>query len=190
MMRARLAGITVLALALGSLTACTAAFLDTAAHGIFTQEKTNLTEKNYAVADYLIGQAQTYINRHHDTIRATPLADRNQPEMDSKIGRIIPEQIGVRFSQLGYSVDLASVSTSEDTAVLTPGTKRDERKPDFLLSGSFTRGRSDMDVSLRLIDAANNRVVAAFDYKLPLTRDVNDLAAPQPRIMRMTAPQP
>lgn len=172
-------------LALGG---CTAAFLDTAAHGIFVQEDTNFAEKNYAAADYLIGQAGTYINRHYDIIRATPFGDQKQPAMESDIGKLIPQQVGVRFSQLGYMVDLQSVVTGEDVNYLKPPASISGKKPNFLLTGSYVRGRTDMDVSMRLVDARNARVVAAFDYTVPLTRQVNDMAAPQPKIMRMTPP--
>jgi TolB-like protein len=174
--------------ALLSLGGCAAAFLNTAAHGIFIQDETNFAEKNYAVADYLIGQAKTYINRHHDVIKAVPLGDQMQPAMESEIGKMIPEQIGVRLSQLGYKLDLESVLTSEDLNYLKPAQGSTD-KPDFILSGTFLRGRSDMDVSVRIIDAKNSRVIAAFDYKLPLTRQVNDLASPQPKIMRMEPQQ-
>lgn len=166
------------------LSGCTAAFLNTAAHGIFTQEEINFREKNYAAADYLIGQAQTYINRHRDYIYAEPLGDAKQPQMQSDLGMMIPEQIGVRMSQLGYLMNLERVATSPDTNYLKPSA--DTRvSPDFVLTGSYMRHDTEMEVSVRLVDAKSARVIAAFDYMLPLTRQINAMASPEPRIIRM-----
>lgn len=162
---------------------CTAAFLDTAAHGIFVQEETNFSEKNYAAADYLIQQGKSFISRHA-LITAQPLSDVNQPNMESQFGKMVPEQIGIRLSQLGYRMDLQHVATAEDTNYLRPAISSNE-KTDFVLSGTFHRRRIEMDVSVRMIDTRNNRVVAVFDYTLPLNREIADLARPQPKIMRL-----
>jgi len=162
---------------------CTAAFLDMGAHDIFVQERINLSEKNYAAADYLIQQAHGYIGKYA-YIKAEPLTDIIQPDMASTFGKMIPEQIGVRLSQLGYRVNLDRVALAEDTNYLRPADMGD-KQPDFILSGSFMRARTDMAVSVRLIDPHNNQVVAVFDYKLPLTREIADLAKPKPKIIRL-----
>lgn len=164
---------------------CTAAFVDTAKHSIFGQEETNFLEKNYAVADYLIGQAKDRIDRNAVVIGAMPMTDTEHPGMDSKISRMIPEQIGVRLAQLGYKVDLENVATSPHTNYLKPA-EGSLAAPAFVISGTFTRHRRDMDVSARITDSATSRVVAAFDYTLPLTRETNDLSRPKPQIIRMT----
>lgn len=184
MKRARLFHATVVAAALIGLSGCAAAFLNTAAHGIFTQEETNFREKNFATADYLVGQARAFM-KPNDLIIAEPLSDINQPGMESNMSKMIPEQIGVRMSQLGYRMDLEKVATSKDTNYLKPA-KSANAKPKFILTGTFLRKRLDMDVSVRIVETASARVVAAFDYTLPLTREINDLASPQPKIIRMT----
>jgi hypothetical protein len=186
-MRTRLLYVTAIAAALIGLGGCTAAFLNTAAHGIFTQEEINFREKNFATADYLVGQARAFI-KHNDLVVAEPLSDVHQPGMESDMSKMIPEQIGVRMSQLGYRMDLERVATTKDTNYLKPA-KSDNAKPKFILTGTFLRQRRDMDVSVRIVDATSARVVAAFDYTLPMTREVNDLAAPQPKIIRMRPPQ-
>lgn len=163
---------------------CAQAFLNTAAHGIFSQNETNFIEKNYAVADYLIGQAHNHMSRNA-TIEAMPLTDTDHPGMDSKISRMIPEQIGVRFAQLGYKVSLENVATSPHTNYLKPA-EGTTGAADFVLSGTFTRHRTEMDVSARITNADTSQVIAAFDYTLPLTRETDDLSRPKPQIIRMT----
>lgn len=105
--------------------------------------------------------------------------------MSSTISKMIPEQIGIRLSQLGYRMDLSRVATGTDTNYLKPSITTGE-KPDFILSGTYLRRRIEMDVNMRIIDVKAGRVIAAYDYIIPLTREVNDLATPEPKIVRMT----
>jgi hypothetical protein len=173
----------VSAFALLTTGGCTAILLDTAANNIFVEKKTNFAEKNYAAADYLIQQAKSYVSRY-DVITAQPLSDIDQPGMSSTFGKMVPEQMGVRLSQLGYTVDLDNVAISPDLAYLRPADGYIQ-KTRFVLTGTFMRKRDDMDVSLRMIDARNNQVVAVFDYTLPMTREIADLAKPQAQIIRL-----
>ncbi len=163
---------------------CTAALLDTTAHNIFIRSDTNFTEKNYAAADYLIQQAKSYVSRH-SYIVAKPLNDIDHPEMSSTFGKMIPEQIGVRLSQLGYRLNLENVALSPDTNYLRPADTTN-KKPDFILTGTFMRQRTNMNVSLRMVNARNNQIIAVFEYPMPLTGEIADLAQPEPKIIRMT----
>lgn len=167
------------------LSGCTAAFLNTAARGIFPQDDTNFTQQNYAVADYLIQQGRSYI-KTSDIIVAEPLKDTMQPNMSSDLSKSVPEQIGIRLSQLGYTLDLSNVASEDAKASNMMGALGD---PDFILSGVFTRRRLEMDVSMRITEVDSGRVVAVFDYVMPLTREVAKMAEPQPKIIRMTPQQ-
>lgn len=180
-----LQSLTIASAALIILCSCSAALINTAAHGIFPQQETNLGQQNYAVADYLIQQAKAFIDPD-DLLLAEALTDREQPGMSSKLSTIIPEQIGIRLSQLGYRVDLSKVSTAADTNYLKPSIAGGE-KPDFVISGSYTRRRIEMDVNMRIIDIKARRVIAAHDYIVPLTREMNDMARPKPKIERINA---
>lgn len=162
---------------------CTAQMLNTAAHGIFPQSETNFKEQNTAAADYLIQQARSFIGRG-DLMIAEPLSDAKQPGMSSTISKMIPEQIGVRLSQLGYRMDLSQVATGRDTNYLKPSITGGE-KPDFILSGTYLRRRIEMDVSLRIIDIQAGRVIAAYDYIMPLNRETAELSQPKPKILRL-----
>lgn len=163
-----------------SLTACTAAFLDTASYGVFQEQDVNLAEKNYAAADYLIQQADTFVMPYH-LIRPVRLTDLQNPQVTSRLGNVIPEQVGVRLSQLGYRIDLAQVATSPDVEFLRPADLKEDEAADYNLSGTYLRNRNSLDINLRLVDRKNNRVVAAFNYDLPLNRTIAALMEPQPR---------
>lgn len=152
---------------------------------ILGRQDLNMTPQNYAAADYLISQANTFVNRRYDLIIVEPLSDVNQPDMTSQVSKMIPEEIGIRLSQLGYRIDLANVATAADTNYLRPAIATGE-KPDYVLSGTYHRRRNEMDVSLRIVDIKERRVLAAHDYILPLTRELEDLAKPKPKIVRVT----
>lgn len=191
-LRKRLLTTTLLLLAASAgLHACGPAiiggtYLGASSMGAFDEAENRLIEKNYAAADYLIQQADAFINRRYDLIQAEPLADSIQPLASPDINRRIPEQIGVRLSQLGYRMDLSKVAGSADTNYLKPTISKGE-KPDFILSGNSTRRGSEMDVSIRIVDIKAQRVVAAFDYFVDISnRDLRESATPKPKIIRMT----
>lgn len=163
---------------------CDPQMLDTASFGIFPQQETNWTQQNYAVADYLTQQTNSYIGRG-DLIAAKPLVDTEQPGMASDISKMIPEQIGTRLAQLGYRMDLSQVAYAADPNYIAPNLRAGE-KPGYILSGSYTRRRTEMDVNIRITGAQTGRVIAAHSYVMPRTREVNELATPEPKIVRMT----
>lgn len=166
------------------LSGCSAssAFLDTYPGGIFQNEDVNLLDKNYAAADVLVHQAHTFFDPG-DVIKAVPLSDIEEPNIYAKIGRMIPEQVGIRFSQLGYNMDLRDVITSPDANYLKPAPSNAD--PDFILTGSYIRRRSDLDIQLRIMQTDTARIIAAFNYSIPLSRQVAELAEPETRIMKL-----
>ncbi|MEZ5815440.1 MAG: FlgO family outer membrane protein [Alphaproteobacteria bacterium] len=148
------------------------------------EEEANFNAQNYAVADYMIQQAAPFINRHKDLIIAEPLGDSMHPGMSSILSKMIPERVGTRLSQLGYRVDLSQVISEADTNYLKPATVKGE-KPDFALSGTYTRRHKDMDVKLRIADIRSGRVIAVYDYVLPLSHETRKMSEPKPQIIRM-----
>jgi len=159
-----------------------------AANEIINEQDPNFAAQNYAVADYLISQADTYIDRD-DLILAEPLTDIQAPEISTTIAKLIPEQIGVRLSQLGYRLDLSRVATSGTTSYVRPALT-ENRKPDFLITGNYLRRTNhDIDIKARIIDLKTNSIVAVFDYSIYMTRGVRDLSTPKPKIIRTTPTQ-
>jgi hypothetical protein len=167
----------------GCLAASGVGLLDTAARGIFQRQDVNLNEKSYAAADYLIVQAQDFVGRGA-LIKADVLKEIHQPETSSDIGKVIPEQVGTRLSQLGYNIDLSDVKTAEVGTAL--GMPPQGRKPNFILGGSYKRSRKTLDIGLRITDAGSGRIVGAFDYSMPLNNEIAELSEPKARIYRVT----
>ncbi len=185
--------ITLISLACAAImpsAACTHAILGGAAYTvseIMNREDINLAAKHYAVADYLIQQASTFIKRG-DLIVAEPLTDIQTPEMGTTIAKLIPEQIGVRLSQLGYRIDLGAVTTTPDTNYLRPSLTNGE-EAEFVLTGHYLRRRKALDVKVRIVDIRKGTIVAAFDYTIPNDQQIRDLSEPQAKIMKVTPQQ-
>ena len=174
--------------AVSTLTGCEVAMLSAgyvAADRIINEEDPNFAAQNYAVADFLIQQADTFVERD-DLIMAEPLVDIQTPEISTTLAKLIPEQIGIRLSQLGYRVDLGQVTTTADTNYLRPSLKSGE-KPDFIITGNYLRKtQRDIEVKTRIIDLKNDRIVAVFDYPVHMSRNVKELSEPKPKIIRTT----
>ncbi len=181
----RAPALSLCAAALLALNGCTAAVLGGAyaANKYYHDNQTDFSAQNYAVADYLYQQAETFVKPKH-LIAAQPLTDLESPEVASKIGSVIPEQIGVRLSQLGYKMDLSEVSTSADTKLISP--TLNGKKPDFVLTGNYMRDGRDMEVKARIIDLHNKRIVATFDYNTRLIGDAGRLSKPITKIERIS----
>ena len=175
-------------LSLLALAGCTHAIVGAgiiAADQIINEEDPNFAAQNYAVADFLIQQAETFIGPN-DLVTAEPLTDIQSPEVSTTIAKLIPEQIGIRLSQLGYRMDLSQVTTTADTSYLRPSLKPGE-KPDFIITGNYLRKTDrDIDIKTRIIDLNQNRIVAVFDYPIHMTRGVRELSTPKPKIIRTT----
>ena len=174
---------SIMVMSIFMLSSCTAALMSTAKYGIFQKQDVNLADKNYAAADFLIQQADTFIG-DNDLIRAKTMTDIQQPQMSATIGNLVPEQVATRLSRLGYRVDLSGVSTSNDAQLLKASIKEDEQAS-FILSGTYLRGQRDLTISLRIIEIKSRRIVAAFDYALPMNREIAELSDPEPKIFRV-----
>lgn len=179
-LRARHFGTTALAVIL--LSGCSSVLMDPSVYKIFQEESVNVTAKSYAAADYLDQQARHFVN-HSVLLQAQPLEDAYEPRLTSRVAKLIPEQVGIRLAQLGYRVDLSPVLVSDNPNYLKPAMSAGE-SPRFILTGTYARRRTDMDVSLRILDSASNRIVSTFDYTMPMDRDIGEMSAPEARIFK------
>lgn len=185
--------VSLAALSTISLSGCTAmALMDAGSLGIFQEENINLAERNYAAADYMAHQARSFI-QEQTIIKVIAIGEEYEPNISSRIGHIIPEQVGTRLAQLGYSVDLSEVMDEEQPATFGATVDNAEhrarhagRTPSrMLLTGTYRRLGQELQVSLRLMETSSGRVVGAMDYAVPMTRDIADLSAPRPRIFKI-----
>ncbi len=176
----------ILALGAPFLSACVSATqVATGAAGvvirdIFARDDVNLAEKNYAAADYLTQQIVTFVPKSAP-IKVQPLTLVGEPAITSELGRKIPEQVGTRLTQLGYNVHL-----DETMAGAVQGIAMQERKPQFVLGGTYETNRREVPINLRMVKASTGKVVGAFDYVLPRSGEMRTLSESQAKIYRVS----
>jgi hypothetical protein len=141
----------------------------------------NLQERNYAAADYLSSITGATIDKRTTLLVPEPLLHANNTGMTSPFGTLVSEQVGVRFAQLGYRVHLAddrNPRTASPAAI--PASNEG-----VSISGTYLPGGSYADIRLRLVERATGRVLGAFDYSLPVNREVSRLMKDQPTAFRI-----
>ncbi|MFN3700922.1 MAG: hypothetical protein ACK4VI_05280 [Alphaproteobacteria bacterium] len=141
----------------------------------------NLQERNYAAADYLSSITGATIDKRTTLLVPEPLLHANNTGMTSPFGTLVSEQVGVRFAQLGYRVHLTddrNPRTASPATIPAPN-------EGVSISGTYLPGGSHADIRLRLVERATGRVLGAFDYSLPVNREVSRLMKDQPTAFRI-----
>jgi hypothetical protein len=145
-----------------------------------------LAESSYRAADMLSQQTQGRITRD-TTIHVGPVADIDKPAAVTAFGRTVGSQLAARFVQLGYGVDASSYDEMNGGApqmappVAAPlyGGGAYGSPPaapsSVTMTGQYAVAKREILVNLRFLDTASNKVVAAYDYSLPLTSDLKQL---------------
>jgi TolB-like protein len=144
----------------------------------------SIQTSNYKAADELSAQAPG----RDGAIAIATISDANNIETSSALGRMISDQLGARFVQLGYHV--SEIRLRNDINVLQSADgmadgeyvlsrNRDElaarTNARHVVSGTYAVGANSVLVNLRMIDANTSRVLAAYDYTLPMNGDVRRL---------------
>lgn len=140
----------------------------------FTDPDLNLKGRNYAAADYIIAQADSFLD-DEDVIMVMQLASEEDAQVTSDIGFVISHDIAERLIQLGYRVD---VSALKGNVTSLPKTF------DFALVGSYLQDRNDLYVSLRIERANPPRTIGIFNYMMPTNKKMRGMAKPEPQIMK------
>ncbi|MCB9988069.1 MAG: hypothetical protein H6868_01905 [Rhodospirillales bacterium] len=162
-----------------ALPGCTASFMDSG----FSAEKVDITATNYAAADMLIQQSKSFVTPE-TPLQIGVLSDINDPNRMTALGRIVTGQIGARFVQLGYNVTAASfdgaimpgmpTDMAGDMVSPTMGGAQQQGSP-ATITGHYAHGRKSVLINLRILETGTRRVLAAYDYSLPLNDDLEEL---------------
>ena len=155
---------------------------------LFDTRKVNLAENSYAAADMLAQQAKAYMT-HQTPLSTVVLSNVAAPQETTPFGQQVANHLGARFVQLGYNVQAlplppGSVPDSAPMALSGAASAPPPRQMglqassgrNVFLTGTYTRGKSEILVSLRMIQSPDQRVIAAYDYTLPATGDLRPMA--------------
>lgn len=138
-----------------------------------------VTAANYKAAEYLIEKLPKKMFKDNPLLVASfvNVDDLNQ---SSTFGRMISEQISSRLKQLGYT----AIEMKLRTEIFIK-----EGSGEFLLSrelseistkhsaqavvvGTYASAADRVYLTVRVINVADSRILASYDYKIPMTRDV------------------
>jgi hypothetical protein len=181
----------VLCAALAILPGCTA-LVDSP---FFRGNDVNLLEIDYAAADMLAHNAKgmlkpgtpvrvgaladAYPEMAPPPQNAAPLARAPQPlaagtpappapvplaKPAAPFGKVVIEQIAGRWVDLGFNVVGGS-------GVARPG--------QAVLGGQYARANGKVIINLHLTDAGTGRILAVYDYTMPISSEINDLLGAQ-----------
>lgn len=117
------------------------------------------------------------------TFIVATLVNIDQLEKSSTLGRLISEQITSRIAQVGYGVVELKVRNSvymkrnEGEFLLTREIKdvATAHKAQAVVVGTYAESSTLVYVSLKLVDPANSLILAAYDYALPLDKQIRSM---------------
>ncbi|WP_435640579.1 hypothetical protein [Micavibrio aeruginosavorus] len=160
---------------------------------LFDTSKINLTDSSYAAADMLAQQSRAHVNAA-TPVQIFPLYDVAIPGELTPFGQTVSSQLGARFVQLGYNVytgglppdSVPSTVMAPQVGVgapqpvmkgVTPSSASGMKKPGLVqMYGSYARGKDHLMISLQMIQAETGRVLSAYDYTLPATRQLREMS--------------
>lgn len=111
------------------------------------------------------------------------LVNIDQLEQSSTLGRVISEQITSRLAQMGLGVVELKVRNgvymkrNEGEFLLTREIKEvaSAHKAQAVIVGTYAESASFIYVSLKMVNPANSMILAAYDYALPLDRQIRSM---------------
>lgn len=144
---------------------------------------------NYSAAEELVKRASGPVSTGNRPgagdapfIVAT-LANIDALEQSSTLGRVVSEQVASRLTQLGRGVVELKVRNgiymkrNEGEFMLTREIKEvaAAHKAQGVIVGTYAESAAFVHVSLKLVDPANSLVLSAYDYTLPLDRQIKSM---------------
>lgn len=159
---------------------------------LFDTTKVNLTENTYAAADMLAQQTQSRMTPQ-TPLRIAVLTDVTTPGETTAFGQQVANHLGSRFVQLGYNVHsvplppgMMAAQVNAEPMALNPtggapqpirtGIGPSSGKGDALVTGTYSRMQNAIHVNLKVLQGADQKIIAAYDYTLPMTRDLREVS--------------
>lgn len=154
------------------LTACSGTALQ---NDFFTGQEVNLAESSYGAADMLSQQSRSFVTPE-TPLQIGRLSDMRAPQDMTAFGRIVASHVGSRFVQLGYNVVTAMpVPVTVPGQEASTGTGQAAPPGGAMITGQYAIARRDIIINLQVVDGQSGRLLAAYDYSVPMTADVKAL---------------
>ncbi|MBS9777455.1 MAG: hypothetical protein KGV50_01710 [Gammaproteobacteria bacterium] len=176
----------LLAMATAALSGCVAPDIfneqNSSKSKVSSSKDTNMITETHRAADKLTTQA-SYLQNELKPILITSVANISDLDSSSAFGLMISEQIGSRISQFGFPV--VDLRTRKDIKIRENSGEfmlsRDLRKlsrqhaAGAVLVGTYAKGSNNVYVSVRLVRPDDNRVLASYDFGLPMGPDTRKM---------------
>lgn len=155
-----------------SLGACSGTALQ---NDFFTGQEVNLTESSYGAADMLAQQSRSFVTPE-TPLQIGRLSDMRAPQDMTAFGRIVASHVGSRFVQLGYNVvNVMPVPVTVPGQEVSNAMQQTAPPGGAMITGQYAIARRDVMINLQVIDGQSGRLLAAYDYSVPMTADVKAL---------------
>lgn len=145
-------------------------------------------QTNYEAADALIASINPTRTFPPDaTMLVATLVELDSLTESSSLGRSVSEQVQARLTQRGYSViemklrGQMLVKKNQGELMLSRELQdlRKTHQAEAVVVGTYTLARNLVYINLKMIDA-DNVVIGAHSYALPLDRNVRSMLGKQP----------
>lgn len=148
-----------------------------------------LRAANYAAADELMKRVSLPVMTSNRATGAeaplivATLANIDALEQSSTLGRFVSEQVASRLTQAGRNVVELKVRNgiymkrNEGEFLLTREIREvaAAHKAQGVIVGTYAESAGFVHLTLKLVDPSNSLVLAAYDYSLPLDRQVKSM---------------
>lgn len=149
-------------------------------------QDTDLVSQSYTAAESLLTQVP-WLKEHRQPLLTGTFVDINDLRDSSGLGRMIAEQVASRFVQEGFTVvemrlrQNVYIQETGGEFVLSREVRDLSRvhNAGAVIAGTYAVGRRNVYVSARLVRAADNLVLASYDYSVPIGPDTRALLASQ-----------
>ncbi len=152
-------------------------------------EDDDLIEVSYDAVDQLLKNLKQPLPRG-SLVVINSLVNVDDLGQTLPFGRIVSDQISSAVHQAGYRVTGMELPTEifakNDAGILQLPEKTKEAlnavHANAVIVGSFATGRSNVYVSLRVVEIATGNIISSTDYSVPMGPDAKTLATrPQPK---------
>ncbi len=148
-------------------------------------QNSDFTQANYTAVDKLIATTAVPIDKNTPLLIAT-VVNIDSMNQSSRFGRLISEQISTRLTQQGFNVVEMKLRNNvyirEGTGeLLLSRDVRDLSKnynAQVVMVGNYAVASGYAYLTLKAVTVADNRVIAATNYLLPLTENNKALLSP------------
>lgn len=146
-----------------------------------TAARNELVSTNYRAADHLLNQVRSY--EDDGPMLVATLVNIDALDRSSTLGRLISEQVAARFAQQGRRMielklrNNMYMRKSEGELALTREITEVARQHNAkaVLLGSYGLSGDSVFINLKVVQPGSTLVLAAYDYVLPLNREIRSL---------------